>query len=236
LRRCIPVWLLLTLFFIPNTAHSQTRFFQRGDSGFTGSWGTFSEVNYLGYRDTGARVSYTHKGLFDIGIGFGFDNYDKDFNNATKGLFANVVLFRPRGGADIGLEAKGQYSAKTTHLSWPDPRFEKYEDQTFQTGLRGFFHHPFGPKSGMILGLGAYYRFNKHQILDIYDEVSFGHDYGEIGFISDLHFLVWGFAHLSIGMEYAQDKSYPEKWEFGGFYSFGILIGRSSGQDGVNHD
>ena len=237
LRRCIPVWLLLTLlFFNPNTAYSQTRFFERGDSGFTGSWGYFSEVNNLGYHDTGARASYTHKGLFDVGFGIGYDDDDKDFKYAIKGLFANVVLYRPRGGADIGLEAKGQYSAKTTSLSWPDPRFEKFEDSTFQTGLRGFFHHPFGSKSGMILSLGAYYRFNKHQVLDIYDEVSFGHDYGEFGFASDLHFLVWGFAHLSIGVQYAQDNSYIDKWEFGGLLSFGILIGRSSGQDGVNHD
>ena len=232
MQQRIPVWFLFFLLFIlPETASAQTRFFQRGDSGFTGSWGTFSEINNLGDHDTGYRATYTYKGLIDFGIGIGFESNNTNFDEATKGLYGKVVLIRAREGTDIGLEAMGQYSTKTTDLNYNDPRFENYDDQNIQTGVRGFYNHPFGAKSGMIIGVSFRYRFNKHRIMDKYDEVTFGHDYGEFGFGCDFKFLLWGIVHASLGLDYEQDNSFGEQWESGGFFSLGVLIGRKPTQE-----
>ncbi|MEN8007932.1 MAG: hypothetical protein ABFS42_13015 [Candidatus Krumholzibacteriota bacterium] len=236
MRRFIPVWFLLILpIILPETSQAQTRFFQRGDSGFTGSWGTFSENNSLGYRDTGYRVAYTYKGWFDVGIGFAMSPYDDGFGEAIKGMYGKVVLLRAKEGADIGLEVKGQYSTESTKLSFRDPRFVEYDDRTFETGLRGFFNQPFGPKFEMIIGIGFIHRFNRHRILDMNDEITFGHDYGKYGFGCDFHFLVYRIVHASLGLDYEQDNL-GDDWSAGGYISLGVLIGRSAEQGGGHNE
>ncbi len=235
MRRFIPVWLLLILLVIlPKTSQAQTRFFQRGDSGFTGSWGTFSENNSLGYHDSGYRVAYTYKGWVDLGIGIALDPYGEGFEEATKGVYGKVVPLRSKDGADIGLEIKGQYSTKSTELNWSH-RYAEYDDRTFETGVRGFFNHPFNAEFGLIVGIGFIYRFNQHRIMDVNDEIFFGHDYGKYGIGCDFQFLAYGIVHASLGLTYEQ-ANLGDGREAGGYFSLGVLIGRSGEKAESHHE
>jgi hypothetical protein len=239
LRRSIPVWLLISLLFIiPDSAHSQTRFFERGDSGFTGTWEIYTfNSGRNSWTSGGFLVAYTHKGLFDVGAGFVKKHDGQKFSEFPKQLFGNFLVLKPRSAAGVGLELRGRYFNQSSDSSYsPIPSFDHFHDRIYQTGLRLFYRLPFTPKSGMIVGLGSFYRFNKNQVRDSSDEVLFGHDYGEVGFALDIQFLVLGFVHFSMGGEYAQDNEYWDKWEYSTTLGLGILIGRSSGQDGVNHD
>ena len=236
MRRFIPVWFLLILLVIlPETSQAQTRFFHRGDSGFTASWGTFSENNSLGYHDTGYRVAYTYKGWIDLGIGIALEPYLEGFDGATKGIYGKIVPLRSKGGADIGLEIKGQYSARSNKLSSTDPRFVENNDRTFETGVRGFFNHPFNAEFGLIVGIDFIYRFNQHRIMDVNDEIFFGHDYGRYGIGCDFNFLAYGIVHASLGLTYEQ-ANLGGGWEAGGYFSLGVLIGRSGEKAEGHHE
>lgn len=235
MRRFKYCWLLLVLFVIPISSKAQTRFFQRGDSGFTASWGTFSENNSLGYHDTGYRVAYTYKGWIDLGIGIALDPYFDGVEGATKGIYGKIVPLRSKDGADIGLEIKGQYSARSVELNWPDPRYAEYDDRTFETGVRGFFNHPFNAEFGLIVGVDFIYRFNQHRIMDVNDEIFFGHDYGKYGIGCDFHLLAYGIVHASLGLTYEQ-ANLGDGWDAGGYFSLGVLIGRSGEQAEGHHE
>jgi hypothetical protein len=174
--------------------------------------------------------------MFDLGIEYAKSHSDQNFENSHKALFGRIVLYRPQGEVDLGLEAKGLYANRSYTLSYSDPLYSKETNNAFQTDLRGFYHHSTGPKSGVMVGLSVLYRFYKNQVLDTNDAVSIGHDFGEFGFVLDFNYLFWGFAHWSIGLEYAQERWQSEDWAGVVFSSFGLLIGRKSGQDEVNHE
>jgi len=87
----------------------------------------------------------------------------------------------------------------------------------------------------MIIGIDFIYRFNQHRILDINDEITFGHDYSRYGFGCDFHFLAFGVVHASLGLTYEQ-ANFGDDWEAGGFFSLGVLIGRSSEQAEGHHE
>ncbi len=216
LRTSIPVWfLLILLLVIPKQSHSQTRFFQRGDSGLIASY-SFSEEKYLDGDGTGARVSYTHKGWFDVGFGYANIN-GYDFSKAPKGVFGNVVFIQPHDADGFGLEAQGRFAEKSRsyYNYYPnnifDPQLTDIRYRTYQAGLRGFYRNSFGPKSGMVLGLRGLYQFRQYQVRDEFDVVTSDRDAGELGIVIDLHFLFWGIAHFSLSGGASQENLFRYK-------------------------
>ena len=235
LRTSIPVWfLLILLLVIPKQSHSQTRFFQRGDSGLIASY-SFSEEHYLDGDGSGARVSYTHKGWFDIGFGYANVN-GNDFSEAPKGVLGNAVIIQPHGANGFGLEAQGRFAQKSRSYNYVypfenmDPQFYNIRYRTYQAGLRGFYRHSFGPKSGIILGLRGLYQFRQYHNRDEFDDVRWEYHAGELGIVMDLHVLVWGFAHFSLSVGISQENMFGYKTgEPWASLRVGILIGLNSG-------
>ncbi len=228
LRRCIPLWLLLTLlFFIPNSAQSQTRFFERGDSGFIPSFDWIATQGYNNIFDVGwgANATYTYKGLFDVGAGFKAESLNVETFVGPQFLFANVVVIEPKGTRGLGLELKGRYTNQSWDLNFHfEPIYASRRNRSYITGLRGFYRNA---PANLIVGLGGIYTFNKNQTLDHSDEVLFGHDYGEVGFTLDGHFLAGRLIHFSLQAKYAQNNqlSFHKDWRLSVVLSAGFLIG-----------
>ena len=216
------IWVLLLLSILPKMSAAQTRFFERGDSGFTSSFDQIGSEN-SGHRfdwTWGAHASYTYKGLFDVGGGFKTDTYHQD----PWYLLAKAVVIQPQSTAGLGLEINGRYTHSINDRSSYDPVFAENRDRTYSTGLRGYYRNA---PANLIVGLGGRYIFNKDQTLDHSGEVMFGHDYGEMGFALDCHFLAWRLVHFSLQAEYAQDNrlSFLEDWELSLIISAGFLFG-----------
>jgi len=228
LRRCSPVWLLLILLLIvPISAHSQTRFFERGDSGFIPSFDLIATQGHSNSFDWewGARAVYTYKGLFDVGAGFEAETGYEETSIGPRFIFANVAVIQPKSTKGIGLELKGRYTNLTTEVEYYySPIFASNRDRSYRYGLRGYYRNA---PANLIVGLGGIYTFNKDQSLDHSDEVLYGHDYGEVGFTLDGHFLAARLIHFSLQVEYAQNNLYSflEDWRFSVVLSAGVLIG-----------
>jgi len=179
----------------------------------------------------GARATYIFKGWFDVGAGVRDETYD----DHLQILFANVVLLHPKNTRGIGLEIKGRYSNKNRYSDWYHFPVAKIRERTYTTGLRGFYRNA---SASLVVGLGAIYIFNQDQSLDQAGEVLWGHDYGEVGFTLDGHFLVGRFVPLSLQVEFAEDNQYSfsEDWLFTVVLSTGFTFGRNSAPGGETRE
>jgi hypothetical protein len=210
LRRYFPgVWLLLILLTgLAETAQAQSRFFERGDSGFQISYDMIASQGHSNSFDWdwGTHATYTYKGWFDVGAGFIEDTQNQDASIGPRYLLANVVVIQPKITQGIGLEIKGLFTQLTTDLELFNSIFVKSRDRSFATSLRGYYR---SAPANLIYGLSGIYTFNQYQTLDHSDEVLFGHDNGKFGMAFDGHFLAWRLVHFSLQAEYAQNNKYP---------------------------
>ena len=203
------------------------RFFERGDSGFIPSFDWIATQGNRNKFDVGwgANATYTYKGLFDVGAGFKEDTRYQGTSIGPQFLFANFVVIQPKGTRGLGLELKGRYTNLTTELNFFfEPIYASRRNRSYITGLRGYYRNA---PATLTIGLGGIYTFNKDQTLDHSDEVLFGHDYGEVGFILDGHFLAGRLVHFSLQAEYAQNNrySFTKDWRLSVVLSAGFLIG-----------
>lgn len=237
MRRCIPIYLLLGLVILsPTEAHSQTRFYDRGDTGVSAAIDFVWVENYGNRFDYqwGAHAAFTYEGIFDVGGGFQSGPSGTEGLDGPKYLFANIALIQPGYMKNWGLEFGGQY----TTFSVDQYRYYSFGGRewyrAYSTFLRGFFRNTPG---NLIVGLGGVYSFRKNQVLDIYDDVLYGHDYGEVGFDLDLHYLVGNLVPLSLNVFYSQNNQYSflEDWQFTFVLSTGFLFGLNSEPEGDPH-
>lgn len=225
IRRSIPFWLLLSLvLLIPEISQPQTRFFEQGDSGFTGTFDFISvKKNQKLENSWGGHAAFTYKGLFDIGAGLAAANDNWNSRPNPKYVFANFAFLRPQY-AGVGLEFRGRYSNSSRDSDYIIPFSTTTNGRVLQTGLRGFYRNS---RANLMLGLAGFYRFNKYQYLDASGDVLYGHDFGEWGFALDFHFLVGRIVHFSLRGEYAENKLkwYWNDWALTTTLSVGVMIG-----------
>jgi hypothetical protein len=210
---------------IPETTQSQSRFFERGDSGFTGTFDLISAKNNEKLENSwGSHAVFTYKGLFDIGAGFATANDNGNSRPNPKYVFANIAFLRPQHTGGAGMEFRGRYSNPSRDLGLYFPFSTTVSDRVLQTGLRGFYRNA---GSNLIVGLAGFYRFNKYQYLDASGDVLYGKDFGEWGFALDFHYLVGRIVHFSLRGEYAENKLkwYWNDWALTTTLSVGVLIG-----------
>ncbi len=232
MRRCLPLWLLLILLTgLAETAQAQSRFFERGDSGFRISYDMIASLGNSNNFDWewGAHASCTYKGWFDVGAGFEAETQYQDTSIGPRYLLANVVVIQPKSTQGIGLEIKGRFTQWTTDLELFNSIFAKSRDRSFATTLRGYYRNA---PANLIFGLSGIYTFNEYQTLDHSDEVLFGHDNGKFGMAFDGHFLAWRLVHFSLQAEYAQNKKYPYDWGFTVRLGVGFLLGLNADPGG----
>jgi len=238
LRKRIPFFFLFTYVLLtPFSAQSQTRFFESGDSGVTATidmvwWQNYG--NRIEYQ-WGAQAAYIYKGLFDVGGGFEMEPNSDASSRGPLYLFAKAVVIQPKSQKGIGLELSGRYTSWTrTEFSFP-PNYGKHWDRSYATRLGGFFRNI---PANLIIGLGGIYTFNKYQRLDQSGEVLHGHDFGEVGFDFDIHYLAGRKFHFSLVVGYAQNNKYSflEDWQFSLVLSAGVLFGLNPEQGGDVHE
>lgn len=232
-------WLLLFLIVvIPNSSPAQTRLFQPGDSGVVTSL-DFLLISEYFYGDKFGvlRGSYTHRGLWDLGLEYG----DTDLHSDTRGFafFGNFAVINPKPEDRWGLEAGLRYSNHVSQWNVPVrgffvPPFDRVRHRNIIPGLMGFFRNA---EASWVIGLGTFYRFRKYEVLNTDDEVQIGYNYDELGFDFDIHARIWGAMHLSVEMEYSQYKYLSwDRWEASTVFSLGFLFGRHSNDGGDSHE
>lgn len=177
----------------------------------------------------GAHASYTYKGWFDVGGGFGEETRYQDTSIGPRYLLANIVAIQPKSSQGIGLEIKGRFTQWRTDLEFFNSIFAKSRDRSFATTLRGFYRNA---PANLIFGLSGIFTFNKYQLLDHSDEVLYGHDTGKFGMALDGHFLAGRVAHFSLQTEYAQMNKYPYDWRFTIRLGVGVLLGLNADPGG----
>lgn len=234
-RFIIPALLLIVWILTPGTALAQTRFFERGDSGFIPTFEIIGKnADQLDDLTTGLRVTYTYKGMFDVGIGVIEEYGDQSFGEMPHYVLGNFVVLGPKSTAGIGLEIKGRYTSQSTLT---DFRFPFYESrlQTFESGFRAFHRNS---KANLIFGLGLNYRFKKDQSLNSDGDVLWGHDCGEVGFNLDIQFQTGRIVHFSLQGEYAQNKQifWADDWLLTVILSAGFMIDLNSETGGSQHE
>lgn len=241
MRQGILVWYLLLLFLvIPAATEAQTRLFQPGDSGVitTLDFLLISE-DYHGNTFGVLRGSYTHNGLWDLGVEFG----DVDLNSYKRhgiAFFGNYAILNPLPGDRWGLEARLRYSNNVSDQHLPPvrgyfiPEYDRVRHRSIIPGLRGFYRNA---EASQIIGLGVSYRFRKYEVLAPDDEVLIGYDYDEPVFDFDVHSRVWGAMHLSLEMTYSQYKYQSgDRWELYTVFSVGVMFGRQSDEGSNAHE
>lgn len=246
-RIILAVHLLVMMVLFPMKAEAQTRLFQPGDSGVivTLDFLLVSE-NYHGNNFSVLRGSYTHNGLWDLGLEYGKTDLHSDLQRVFA-YFGNYALINPQPGDRWGLEAGLRYSNYDSEYQIPPvygyfiPDYNGVRHRSIIPGLRVFYRNN---KADDVIGLGVSYRFRKFEVLSPEDEVLIGYDYEELGFDLDVHSRVWGAMHLSMELDYSQHKSTPgrynstsgEYWEFTAIFSIGVMLGRASEDGGASDE
>jgi len=239
MRRNIYVWLLLILIILtPKPANAQTRLFKPGDSGVTATLDlVYWKTPYSYKKRAVISATYTHKSLWDIGIGYGSTEYYTEGNGRI--IFGNFVLINPKEIGGVGLELGGRYINMVSETQLPSvvgffiPDYRQIRYRTIQPGLRGFYRNS---ESNVIFGLSGFYRFRKYEILDTADDVLIGEDYGEVGFALDSQNRLGSWLHLSIAAEYSQNNRRSDQWDFSITFSLGFLFGYNAGDEDDDHE
>ena len=224
---------------IPNMSPAQTRLFQPGDSGVIATLDFLLISEHYHNNTFGViRGSYTHRGRWDVGVEYG----DTDLHSDMRGfaVFGNIAVINPQPEDRWGLEAGLRYSDHYSQWNLPPvrgyfiPYYDRVRHRNIIPGLRGFFRNA---KASQVVGLGAFYRFRKNEVLTPADEVLIGYDYDELGFDFDVHGRIWGAMTLSVEMAYSQYKStIGDRWELSTVWSVGVMFGRAADQGGNVHE
>jgi len=233
-------WLFfLLIMVIPDMSAAQTRLFQPGDSGVIATLDFLLISEHYHNNTFGVvRGSYTHRGRWDVGLEYG----NTDLKNDRRGFafFGKVAVLNPQPGDRWGLEARLRFSDQKSETNLPPvrgffiPDYDRVRYRNLIPGLRGFYRNE---EASQVVGLGAFYRFRKYEVLTPADEVLIGYDYDELGFDFGVHGRIWGAMTLSVEMAYSQYKSTTgDRWELSTVWSVGVMFGRAADQGGKVHE
>ena len=224
--------------------HAQTRLFHPGQSGLTVTRDSSLPGDGGGLSDWGIRTSYTHKGIFDLGIGTGRDYEGQPFGDWSKRIYGTVALFQPDNASGFGLDLHARYAFQREpaynwyFLGHVDPIQTERYTRTYHTELQFYSRHNPTPNTRLSWGLGAFHRFHKTHTLAPNDDLLLGTDDRELGAAVDLHFLWYQRVHFSFRFEHAQAKNSlgNDLWAYDTLVSLGIMVGLNRGDKEPGHE
>lgn len=215
-------------------AMAQTRFFPKGDSGWTLSDGghSGSDVDRISFN-RGLLGTYTYRGIVDVGTGF-VSQYD---GYRFGAVFARVALRNPGTMSGWGIDFGLRYDL---HDEGPLPIYggnTELRQRTTLATVRAFLRRELSPSFSFKVSLAGFHCFDKLEHRDAASgEVYYGSDEVRIGTAADAACLVSRHLYVSLGMMYAQQamSSYywsEEAWGTNMIFRLGVVFGlQNSGE------
>jgi hypothetical protein len=211
---------------------AQTRLFLPGDSGAAASFdlaGTNTNDQREAYNML--RVSYGHRGAWDLGLAYG--NLQRDLSQpdkwAVNGAFV-VLSAGSQGG--LGLEINGSYWDYESDSDLAPVRTvfpagaQAMRYRNVQPGVRCFYRPG---DAGHTAGINLFCQFRKTELIGGGDEVLWGHDKVEPGIRAAFESAAGRLFYWSVAVETIRDVDTAV------VVSAGCLFGRDSRTGGDSH-